>query len=253
MASPQSETRVKPGGLAFLVPLAIFVLGIVVGVLLIIWGVNRAEGIVEDFDRVSVGDSATFALEEGSYRIWLEGEGVADSFEFVEGSIVESDTGEPLATESFDTELSYDIAGHEGVAFETFDLTEDGDYDVAFDSVSSGREDRTLAIGQDNPVSAIGLGIGLGVLAMGLGFLVALIVLIILFVKRSGARRAQRAAAGPPPWSGGYGPQPAGYPPQQPYPPPAQPYPPPQQYPPPQDYQPPQPYPPPQDYQPPPS
>jgi hypothetical protein len=247
MASTQSEPRVKPGGLAFLIPLAIFVLGIVIGVLLIIWGVGRAEQIVEDFDRVAVGESATFTFDEGGYRIWLEGDGVQTSSEFVEGTIVESGTGEPLTTEEFESELSYDIGGREGVALRTFDLDEAGDYDVTFDRTDSGREDRNLAFGQDNPVSAMGLAIGLGVGAMGLGSLIAVIVLIILLVKRSGSRRAQRAPAGPPQWGAPYGPQPPGYPPPAGYPPPSyppQPEPPqqPQQYPPPQQ---PQQYPPP--------
>jgi hypothetical protein len=222
---------VKPGGAAFLIPVAIFLAGIVIGVFLIVWGIRRADQIVDDFDRVGVGQSATLALEEGSYRIWLEGDGVSDSSEFVEGNIVSADDGEPLTTEPFAGTLTYDFGGREGVAFQTFDLSEPGEYDVSFDSVSSERDDRDLAIGQDNPVSAVGLGIGIGVIAMVLGFIVAVIVLIILLVKRSSSRRAMRPPAGPPPpqWGGGYGPPPAGYPPQQPYPPPQQ-----QQYPPPQ-------------------
>jgi hypothetical protein len=235
---------VKPGGAAFLIPVAIFVVGLVLLVLLIIGGVNQSKSIVDNFDRVDVGESEDFDLDAGGYRVWLEGDGVQNSVEGVDYTITDSD-GDAVITSSFTAELSYDIGGHEATAFNTFDLDDDGQFTVSFNGVSSGRTDVNLAIGQDNPVSALFRGIVLGIVAAIVGFVVAVIVTIILFVKRSRSRRAQQP---PRPQAPAYG---YGYPPPQPqtqgYPPPGYPpsgpgFPPPG-YPPPQD---PSAYPPPQ-------
>jgi hypothetical protein len=242
MGTPATTSRpqIKPRGIAFLIPVGIVVVGLIVMTLLIVNGFRRAGDIVDGFDRVPVGDSRTFDLEAGSYRVWIEGDGVAEGFEFIDYTIESSDDGTPLTTSSYDASLTYDINGRTGSAFETFDLDEPGQYDVTFNSTSSGRTDRELAIGQDNPVGAIGTGIGLGLLVAGLAFIAAVILTIVLFVKRSRSRKAQL----PPPAAGpgyGYGYPPHGYPPQG-YPP--QGYPPAEGYPAPQGY--PQPPPPPQ-------
>jgi hypothetical protein len=223
-----ARPQIRPRGIAFLIPAGIFVLGLVVMVLLIINGFRQADRIVDDFDRVAVEESETFDLEAGDYRVWIEGEAVDDGFELIDYSIVSTDDGTPVTTSPYDTSLTYDIGGRTGSAFETFELDEPGEYEVSFVSTSSGRTDRDLAIGQDNPVTAIGAGFAFGAMAAVLGLIVALIVTIVLFVKRSRSRKAQTPQ--PPPGSvppPGYG---YGYPQQAP--------PPPQWYPQPQPDQP---------------
>jgi hypothetical protein len=245
MTSPSVAPRpqIRPRAIAFLIPAGIFVLGLIAMVALIINGFSRADEIVDGFDRAYVGDSATMTLDAGSYRVWIEGEDVDEGFEFVDYRIVASDDGTPVETSPFDGSLTYTVGGRTGAAFETFDLSDEGIFDVDFVSTSSGESDRALAIGQDNPVGAIAAGFVLGILAAAVGLLVALVILIVLIVKRSRSRKAQ---AGPPrPPAGGYGygygypPQPAypgqpGYPGQPPpgYPPGYPPSPPPPGYPP---------------------
>ncbi|MGH9118803.1 MAG: hypothetical protein ACRD0A_13265 [Acidimicrobiales bacterium] len=240
--SVQAPVVVKPRTVAFLIPVGIFLLGLVLMAFLIFNGFRRAEGIVDDFDRVAVGESETFNLDESGYRVWLEGSGVDDRFEFVDYSIVSADNGDEVTTSPFSTSQTYTLGGRTGAALETFDLEESGAFEVSFLSTSSGDSDRDLAIGRDNPVRAIASGIVFGMGAAVAGFLVALVITIVLFVKRGRSKRAQTGPPqpGPPPGGYGYGcgyPPPQGYPPQQP-----QGYPPPQ----PQDYPPPPPgYPPP--------
>ncbi len=218
MSSPALPTpgQVRPRGTAFLIPVGIFLLGLVLMVVLIVNGFRRTNQIVDDFDRVSVGESETFDLEAGGYRVWIEGPGVDEGFELVEYNIVSADDGDPLVTSSFTGSLTYTLSGHTATAFETFDLDESGEYEVTLDSVSSGRSDRNLAIGQDNPLRAIVRGIVFGILAAVLGFIVALVVAIVLFVKRGKSKRAMAGQPGPPAggYGYGYGYPPQGYPPQ---------------------------------------
>jgi hypothetical protein len=226
---PPAPPQIRPRGIAFLIPAAILLLGLIAMVLLIINGFRRADRIVDDFDRVAVEESETFDLEAGDYRVWIEGEAVDDGFEFIDYSIVSTDDATPVTTSPYDASLTYDMGDRTGSAFETFELDEPGEYEVSFLSTSSGRTDRDLAIGQDNPVAAIGAGFAFGALAAVLGFIVALAIAIVLFVRRSRSRKAQTPqpppAPQPPP---GYG---YGYPPQ----------PPPQWYPQPQPQSQPQP------------
>jgi hypothetical protein len=217
MSSPPAQ--VKPRAAAFLIPIGIALLGLAIMVFLIVRGVGRVDDVVDDFDRVSVGESATFDLEEGGYRVWLEGDGVDSSFESVEYTIVSADDGEPVITSSFSSELTYNSDGRTGTAIETFDLDEPGTYQVEFTSTSSNRDDRSLAIGQDNPLGVAAASIVFGVLAAGLAIIVALVITIILFVRRSRSRRAAQGPPRPPASGYAYGYPPQGYPPPPGYPP----------------------------------
>ena len=52
----------KPGGLAFLIPVAIWIVFSVVATVLLVSNISRFNSIIDDFDRVRDGETATVAL-----------------------------------------------------------------------------------------------------------------------------------------------------------------------------------------------
>lgn len=184
----------KPGGLAFLIPVAIWLVFTVVATVLLVNGISRFGSIIDDFERVEEGETATVSLDAGGHTIWLERPGIDD--EFLYGGEVSVDIVAPDDTEVptavYDTDASYSSGGRDGTAALTFDAPVDGDYEVT--PIVNDFGGGTIAIGTENPISALGIGFALFFGIGTIGFLIALVILIVLLVKRSRSRKQIRAA-----------------------------------------------------------
>lgn len=184
----------KPGGLAFLVPAVIWIVFSIVATVLLVNAISRQDDIIDDFVRVDDGEEATVTLEEGGHTIWLERPGVDD--ELLYGSELDVEItapdGSTVSTDIYDTEATYSQGGRDGTAALTFDARVDGEYTIA-PTVNDFRGG-TIAIGTENPISALGIGFALFFGIGTIGFLIALVILIVLLVKRSRSRKQIRAA-----------------------------------------------------------
>lgn len=203
----------KPGlALALLLPLAIWIAFSVVAVVLFFMAFQRAEDVADDLARVPAGEAAEVDLASaGDYRIWLERPGASEEFALSATAEITGPDGEAIPARDYDTNLEYDDLS----AVLTFEAPEAGTYTftVTESGFSESTGDTQFAIGKANPVGELGKGAVFMVIVGAVGFVIALILMIILLVRRGRSkRRITQAAFG----SGGYGPGgfggPGGYP-----------------------------------------
>ncbi len=210
-APPMSSipAKPKPGGLAFLIPILIWVAFSIGAVVLAVQGVQRAEDTFDNFARIESGVPTTVDLKSsGGYRVWLEREDVGDLTTTPLTNVTVTQGDQVVTTEVYDGDLSYGSGSREAAAVWTFNIDEPGEYEITAEALDGGGG--TFLVGKGNPISEAGKGIGLMFLVGTIGFLIALIIFIVLLVKRSRSkkqiRQANLAAYGP---QGGYGAQPA--------------------------------------------
>ena len=190
----------KPSGLAYLVPVVLWILFSMAAVGIAVRGVQQSGDIVDGFARFDSGDTATVDLKSsGGYRVWLERPGV-DGELSPEVTVTVTKDGEDVAVSPYDSDLDYSIDGRDGTAVSTFDAPEAGQYEISARSPEGGQ----FAVGKANPLGEAAKAIGLMVLVGTIGFLIALVLVIVIAVKRSRSKKRIREANPP----GGYG-QPA--------------------------------------------
>lgn len=201
----------KPSGVLYLVPAAIWVIFSIIAVVLLVMGFARSSDVVDNFARIDSGTQATVDLTStGGYRIWLERDGVDNTFVEPATTVTVTKDGAPVNVEQFETDLSYSDGGRDGKALFTFEADETGEY-VISGEVLDGRGGR-FAVGKDNPIAEGLRGLVLFFIVGSVGFVIALIVFIVLAVKRGKSKRQIRQAnlaAYPPQGYGqqGYGQQ----------------------------------------------
>ncbi len=207
----------KPGlAAALLIPFAIWLVSGVVAIVFLVGGITRAEDISDDFARVPSGQSTTVDLTDaGGYRIWIDCPGSSGDYSSPSATAtITGPDGETITASTYSGSLTY----NDLEAVLTFNAPSAGQYtfQITEDSFSScgGRE---FAIGKDNPFAAVGTGILLMIVIGSVGFLIALILMIIMLVKRGRSKKRitqaaiQSGAYGG--YGGGYGPPGGGYPP----------------------------------------
>ena len=206
----------KPSGVAYLIPVGIWILFSIVAVLLLVMGISRVDDVVDDFARVDSGTSATVDLtSSGGYRIWLEQPGADEGLAPPSTVTVTGPDGQDVQVSPYIGDLTYSLSGREGTAVYTFDAPSEGSYTITGE-ITDG-SGGTFAIGKDNPLAEAGRGVLLMVVVGTVGFLIALVLFIVLAVKRGRSKRQIReanAAAYPPAGGypgGGYGPPGGGY------------------------------------------
>ncbi|HEU5149485.1 MAG TPA: PPC domain-containing protein [Iamia sp.] len=209
----------KPGlAAALLIPFVIWLVASVIAVVFLVMGIQRAEEVADDFARVSDGETSTVELSSsGGYRIWIDESTSGDRFSPSASATITGPDGQDVPTRLYSGSLSY----NDLEAVLTFDAPEAGEYQITvtetgFESGTAGTE---FAIGKGNPFSEAGTGILLMFLIGSIGFVIALIVLIVMLVKRGRSKRRITQASFPGGYGGGYG-SPGGYPPPGQYPPP---------------------------------
>ena len=211
----------KPGlAVALLIPFAIWVVASIVAVVFLVMGIQQAEDIADDFARVPDGQERSVELTSaGGYRIWIDESGGSDRFSPSATATIAGPDGQDVPVRTYSGSLEY----NDLEAVLTFDAPEAGTYTITvtetgFDSGTSGTQ---FAIGKGNPFSEAGKGVLLMLLIGTVGFVIALIIMIVMLVKRGRSKRritqASFSSGGgygsggyPPP--GGYPQQPGGYP-----------------------------------------
>lgn len=198
----------KPGGLAFLLPVLLWIVTSVIAVVLLVQGVRSAEDTFDDFARIEPGQDTQVELSSsGGYRVWLERPGINESSATEPGTIVtitDSD-GNQVNADYYVGSLDFSSGGRDATAVQTFSVDEPGTFTI--NATVSDAGGGTFLVGKGNPVSETAKGLGLFFLVGTLGFVIALIILIVMLVKRSRSKkRIRQAAFGATP---GYGPAPA--------------------------------------------
>lgn len=200
---------------AILIPLAIWILLSVIGTVMLVRGFSNYSSAIDGFARVEPNASTEVTLKSsGGYRVWAEFPESGSEFTPVPTGITVTVTdadGQAVAVDDYNGSISYSDGGTEGVAINTFNIDEPGDYAITSSLDSFATEPDALAIGTVNPTAEVGKGFGWFFGLGTLGFLIALILFIIMLVRRG---RSKRQLAPAPAYAGGY-PQPAyggGYP-----------------------------------------
>lgn len=214
----------KPGlAAALLIPFVIWVVASIVAVVFLVMGIQRAEDVYDDFARIDASTPTEVELTStGGYRIWLERPG-DDSSDFgiteAATATVTGPDGEDVPVRTYSGSLEYNDA----TAVLTFDIDEAGTYTIEADEATFSSDPSAgparFAIGKGNPFAEAGKGILLMILIGTVGFVIALILMIVMLVKRGRSkRRITQASFQGGGYGGGYGapggyPQPGGYPP----------------------------------------
>ena len=187
-----------PSALGYVVAALLALAAIVAGVLLIVSGVRSYIDRVEGFDRFTAPDSEAVLLDEGGHSIYFERPGLDDEDPMPRISVSVTDPdGEPVDLDRYDTDVSYDVSGHDGRGVYTFSAEVPGRYEVRADG--SGGE---VAVGRGIGARFAGAVVA-GVAMLLLAPLLAAVVALVTFLRRSRARRARAAAApawGPTGW-----------------------------------------------------
>jgi len=214
--------KVKPSGVSYLIPLLVFLVGAVVGVALIVGGAKSYNDTINGFGRVPLNGQGVVSFSKtGNFTAYLEQPGIDDTVFTppVSLQMTKVDSGKPVVFRDYSGSGEYSNGGHDGAAINTFEIEEEGDYTL----VTSGSGTGEVAVGR-SPFGRLKTGIISGILAGGGGFVLAIILAILLAVRRGRSKRQLRAAHfgdggyGAPGYGApGYGAQPQWQPQPQPY------------------------------------
>ncbi|HKE72491.1 MAG TPA: hypothetical protein VKB57_02680 [Acidimicrobiales bacterium] len=206
--SPAATARIGPSKWWFLVAGLIALAAIVVSILLVVLAFTDYESRISDFDRVRVPGTMQVQIDKpGGYTIYHEflgadrfgGDSLGDPvdedvFRLAPDVTVTSPGGVDLLLRRYDSSVTYTTSRHEGRALFSFRAPEAGRYEVKAD-------------GEEFPSSTIAVGRGLGrglvapvvasVVIGTLGVLAAVVLTIVIGVRRGHNRRALLAASGP--------------------------------------------------------
>lgn len=203
----------KPGlAAAILIPLFIWIVFSIAAVVVLVLGIQRAEEIDDELARIPAGEPSQVELTEaGDYRIWLDCPDGNDYGTVSATGTITGPDGQDIPVESYVGSLSYNDLD----AVLTFEAPTEGSYTFQLlDTGTSSCSGPQFAIGKDNPFAAAGTAVLIMLVVGSIGFVIALILLIVMLVKRGRSKRRITQASFP---GGGYG---GGYPPQGGYPPP---------------------------------
>jgi hypothetical protein len=199
---------IRPSGWWFAVAGLAAVIGMVVGVTVIVRGVERLADGVEAFERASMPVVLEVEISEpGGYSIYHEYLG-SSSFEGrAEPDVQVTDpSGNDVFLRTYDSEVTYDVSGHHGIGVYTFRAGQPGIYEFDATMPFGGRSGDLIAVGPgvgEDLAQSIAAGIGL----IGAGLVGAIVVAVVVGVMRGRSRRAQMPSpvvawsAPPGPWA----------------------------------------------------
>ena len=161
--------------------------GIIIGVLIIVDGVRDLDDTIDALPRVQVNSGEPVRVPAGTHRMWIE-----SGPRFGDYRVMTTD-GVSVLVRRTNSTFTYDFGSRSGVSFATITLDEPRDLVVVEASGSSA----TVAFG-DNVAAELFTAIGLGALVCLGSIGIAIIVTIVVAVRRSRARkRAQPAYPAP--------------------------------------------------------
>jgi hypothetical protein len=224
MAAPLQE-KIKPSGFWYVIGTVLLVVGPIVGTIMVVVAFVNTYDELSDFPSVPVDGGGEITLDAGDYTVYAEGPGV-DSFTVFSSADVEiiDPNGEAVDLSFVSGEFTYSAGGDDGTAVLTFNAPVDGAYQVnPLESSVRSSNVTDIAIGPGfgdvlaDQVPLIVLGSILG----AVGFILGLVMLIVVAVKRGKRKRQRRLSAGGYSGGQGFGAPPPGSPYGQPgYPPP---------------------------------
>jgi hypothetical protein len=193
VAAPRA--KVRPGRIWYLIPLAVFVAGVV----WLVVGLLSIGSQVDSFQRVPIPAGGQISLDHsGSYVIYYEGPG-ASSGNIPSGNVrvVPASASAALSRITpYHGSLTYQFGSRQGRAVLTMQVTHAGRFAVEISGIKqSGSSD--LAFGSSFVGGLVGTAV-LSVLLIIAGLVGLLVILIIRIVKTSSARAAARTANQPP-------------------------------------------------------
>jgi hypothetical protein len=202
------QEKIKPSGFWYVIALVLLVVGPIVGTVMVVLAFVNAYDELSDFPSVPIDGGGEINLDAGDYTVYAEGPGV-DTFTVFSSSDVEilDPAGEPVGLSFVSGDFSYSAGGDDGIAALTFTAPTDGAYQVnPVESTSRSSNITDIAIG---PGFGDVLGDQVGLIIVGsaigtIGFILGLIMLIVVAVKR-GKRKRERRLAVSASYGTGYG------------------------------------------------
>jgi hypothetical protein len=201
----------KPGlAAALLIPFVIWVVASIVAVVFLVMGIQRAEDVYDDFARIPNEQATSVELTStGGYRIWLENTRTNDTVFATATATITGPDGEDVPVSTYSGTLEYNDAS----AVLTFNVDDPGTYTIEATDTGFDTTGTQFAVGKGNPFSEAGKGILFMILIGSVGFLIAIILMIVMLVKRGRSKKAiTQASLQGGGYGGGYQ-QPGGYPP----------------------------------------
>jgi len=202
--------KLKPSGFWYVIGVLLLVASFVVPIVFIVLGVQAFQDELEKFDSVPIDGGGEVQLEADDYTVYVEGRGV-DSFTPFSSSDVEilDPGGNPVSLSFTTSDNTYSVGGQDGVGVLTFTAPETGTYQVnPLESSTRSSNITEIAIGPGFG-DVIGAGIVFWVLAGISGlvlFILGLVMLIVVAVKRGKQKRQRRLAVNANAFGGaGYG------------------------------------------------
>ncbi|HEX7276104.1 MAG TPA: hypothetical protein VF244_01905 [Acidimicrobiales bacterium] len=185
-----------PSRKGYWVGAALILVGVVGAVLWFVFGFMSFSDTIDDFQRVPVNGEGEVTFDDtGGYVLYFEGPGASDGdVPAGQAQLTPVAGGESLELESYDSELSYSMSGHSGVAVLTVDIEEPGTYLLESESDGSGELAVGRSVGSKLVTTVVG-GLALG----ALGVMSGIVILIVTAVRRRGARPKNAPWIPPPP------------------------------------------------------
>ncbi len=200
-ASPQ-----KPSKTGIIWAIAIFVVTSIIGVVMIVVSIGTIANSINDLQKVSAGQTQQLTLSPGDQYVFVVAPSKA-AISDVQVSIVDPD-GDRLVPSDTGNSYSGNSSDGNGDSFRSLGyikVTTTGTYTVSVD----GPTGSSVRVGEIPLARTLALLFG-GIAIGTLGFIIALVILIVALVRRSKVKKANRALAygGAPAAPPAYGQQP---------------------------------------------
>ena len=186
---------IKPGKGVYLVSGAVFVIGIILFVVLLLTGITSTVSRLDN--RIVVPGTQTIELKEtGKYSIYFEYRSVLDGKVYETESIVglmcslkNTETGESINLSNSIVNSNYSISGRQGKSIFDFDIDKPGKYEFKAWYKSERGEEAVLAIGKGFSGSLFRtILLSIGVLIISLGASVT--IFVVTLVRRNRAKKS---------------------------------------------------------------
>ncbi|KNY29616.1 hypothetical protein [Pseudobacteroides cellulosolvens] len=188
---------IRPGKVFYLISGAVFIIGIILFVVLLLTGITSTVNRLDT--RIVVPGTNTIELKEtGKYSIYFEYRSVLDGKVYETESIVglmcslkNTETGESVNLSNSIANSNYSISGRQGKSIFDFDIDKPGKYEFKAWYKSERGEEAVLAIGKGfggSLVRTILLCIGALIISLG----ASITIFVVTLVRRNRAKKSMQ-------------------------------------------------------------